>query len=234
MLVADNFKKYVYRTLGIIVYFAAKALARIANCNKKHLHLFPDMVRRISFFFPSLDLSRVRIVKNAGLPANMLKRSKGTAGMTFGRTIYLRDGDSLDYEEIRLLLHELNHVEQMQRLGEFKFASRYGEQYKQYGYYNMPLEKEAYDFVSDIPFSPSYYLKNNEDVRIAARGTDAGAFIHWLDHGIDEKRDSTDYFNPSKYLNNYDDLVNTLGKTNDKAAILHWIRVGKQEGRKGK
>ncbi len=234
MPAADNFKKYLFRTLGIIVYFAAKVLAWMANCNKKHLHLCPDMVRRIVFLFPSLDLSRVRIVKNARLPANWFKQSKHTAGMTFGRTIYLKDGDSFDYEEIRLLIHELNHVEQMQGLGEFKFAACYGEQYKQYGYYNMPLEKEAYDFVSDIPFSPSYYMKNNEDVRIAARGSDAGAFFHWLDHGIDEKRDSTDYFNPSKYLNNYEDLVNTLGKTNDKAAILHWIKVGKQEGRKGK
>ncbi|HOY31674.1 MAG TPA: DUF4157 domain-containing protein [Bacteroidales bacterium] len=233
MAAANSFKKLIYRFVGITVYFATKAMAKIINHNKRRCPIYPDTEKKISFLFPSLDLSRVRIIKNATLPANWFKNSKQTEGMTLGWSIYLKESDLYNYEEIKLLVHELNHVRQIRELGEFRFAARYGEQFMEYGYYNMPLEKESYDYVSDIPFNPSFYLTNNNDVKLSVRGSYAGAFFHWLDKGIDEGRDSTEYFNSAKYLYNHEDLRKSLGAENFKAAVLHWMQIGKKEGRKG-
>ncbi|MCX6305040.1 MAG: hypothetical protein NT040_08735 [Bacteroidetes bacterium] len=99
----------------------------------------------------------------------------------------------------------------------------------------MPLEKYAYNFVSNIPFNPSYYLNNNSDVNNSVNGSYMKAFAHWLDDGIMEGRDSTNYFNSVKYLGNPQngDLLAAFGPGNYKAGVLHWIQFGKAEGRKG-
>ncbi len=234
MTVSDILIKFGGQAGGIMIYNAAKASAKLVNFSKNYLRIYPDTMSRVKIFFPSLDLNRVRIVKNANLPANWIEIPNKTTGMTFGWNIYSKKNDlEYDYEGLLLLIHELTHVQQMKSLGEAAFAARYGEEYLQYGYPDMPLEKEAFDFVSNIPFDPAFYLNANADVRSAVKGSTMGAFAHWLDVGINEGRDSTPYFNSHKYLRNHDDLVSALGSNNFKAGVLHWIQHGKNENRKG-
>lgn len=230
MSIADIIKKYGPRAGGVMIYNAAKVSTKLVNLNKKHLRFYPDTMNRLRIFFPSLDLNRVRVVENAVLPANWFQNPGKVEAMTFGWNIYSPESDlQYKYDGIKLLIHELNHVQQIRNLGETGFAALYGEEYLKYGYWNMPLEREAYSFVSKIPFDPSFYLNANVDVN----GSDTGAFMHWLDSGIDEGRDSTGYFNSCKYLKNNEDLVSALGYNNFKAGILHWIQSGNEEGRKG-
>lgn len=74
---------------------------------------------------------------------------KTMVGITINRTIYIRytreylvekDGE---YRVERLLKHERKHVEQYERYGFCGFLWKYFWQWIKYGYYDMPLEKEA-------------------------------------------------------------------------------------------
>jgi len=147
----NYFKEFIFGAVGVIVYYVAKASASMVNCHKKQLQIQPDIKDKIVSFFPTIDLNKVRIIKNATLPANWFERPKHTDGMTFGRKIYLKEkSPQFDNVGLMLLLHELIHVKQIKEIGECKFAGRYGKEFVKFGYYNMPLEKEAYDFVSRI------------------------------------------------------------------------------------
>jgi hypothetical protein len=95
------------------------------------------------------------------LAANHFK--SGTSGMTFGmlysilgipgNAIYLKpkfDFSNVDFK--RLLVHELVHVLQYRKFGtEMAFACAYGIGFAKGGfkYRDNPLEKQAYDFVSN-------------------------------------------------------------------------------------
>ena len=231
---ADILKKFGGQAGGIMIYNAAKASSTLVNYNKNYLRIFPDTMSRVKIFYPSLDLSRVRIVKNANLPANWIESPSKTTGMTFGWNVYSKKSDlEYDYDGLLLLIHELTHVQQMRNHGEAAFAARYGEEYLQYGYPDMPLEREAFEFVSNIPFDPAFYLHTHGDVNDAVKGSNMGAFAHWLDVGINEGRDSTPYFNSHKYLKKHDDLASAFGSNNFKAGVLHWMQHGKRENRKG-
>jgi len=153
MAIWNYFKDFMTGAAGIVVYYTAKASARIVNCHKKRVQIEPTIKNKIVSIFPTIDINKVRIIKNATLPANWFERPKRTDGMTFGRNIYIKD-KSLQFDQggIRLLLHELIHVKQISEFGECKFAARYGKEFVKFGYYNMPLEKEAYDFASKIRF----------------------------------------------------------------------------------
>lgn len=100
--------------------------------------------------FPALDLAAVRVCRNASLPPNWFVRS-GVAGMAFGNAIFLAlDDYTRSARGLRLLMHELVHVDQVRRLGgERAFACAYGRGYLAGGgYRGNPLEEEAYAFVA--------------------------------------------------------------------------------------
>lgn len=93
---------------GIIIYNAAKISAQALNLTKDKLRIYSDTKSRLRVFFPFLDLSNLRIVKNAILPANWFESPNQTEGMTFGSKIYSSKSDlQYDYDGILLLIHEL-------------------------------------------------------------------------------------------------------------------------------
>lgn len=69
-------------------------------------------------------------------------KKKGFLGWTsFWNTVYYQN-QTLTKNK-RLVRHELQHIEQMKRLGKFKFAMLYTYYNLKYGYYNNPFEIEA-------------------------------------------------------------------------------------------
>ncbi|MFM7639949.1 MAG: hypothetical protein ACKO45_00085 [Cyanobium sp.] len=56
---------------------------------------------------------------------------------------------------------------------------------------------------------------------------------HWLQHGINEGRRGSLFFDPKYYLNQNKDVVQALGATNYAGAIHHWLNSGLKEGRRG-
>jgi hypothetical protein len=129
----------------------AKLSAMIANYGKARFHIHQQGCENPGMMSPSLKINNISIVINANLPANWLKKYRQTDSMTFGKTIYFK-GDNLNlnlsHSEFTLLMHELKHTEQIKRLGECRFAAKYGEEFARYGYARMPLEKEADDFAA--------------------------------------------------------------------------------------
>jgi hypothetical protein len=75
--------------------------------------------------------------------------------MTFGYRVYFQEaGIEKTDSGLKLLMHELVHIDQLRKRGdsEFRFASDYGEGYLRAGNYrDNPLEIEAYDFVRRNP-----------------------------------------------------------------------------------
>ncbi len=226
--------KYLAPLAGFIVYWLSKFLAVYFNIFKKRTKIDEQFQKRLSVFFTEIDFSKVRIIHNAFLPANIFNNK--IAGMTYGNSIYTVYPDLLNnYNGFYTLIHELVHVGQMQKLNESVFSLKYGRQFFEYGGYSdkMPLEKQAYDFVRFIPFDPTWYLLHNTDISIEVKGSRLGALFQWLEKGVFEDRQSCEWFHASKYLNKYKDLSDTFGTTNFTAAIRHWIVYGKYEGREG-
>ena len=68
---------------------------------------------------------------------------RGVAGITLGRRIYIREKTA----GRRLLLHELQHVRQIERLGVLRFYTRYLREYASHRRRGLPPE-EAYRRIS--------------------------------------------------------------------------------------
>jgi hypothetical protein len=235
MSLQQQFRALITGTSGILIYNAAKSSAKLVNFNKPLIKLNDITRSRLRIFFPVFDFRNVSIVGSAALPANWFERSSKTEGMTFGNIVYSRLNDLQNtYDGFILLVHELIHVKQIAILGESNFASQYGDEFLKYGYPAMPLEQEAYSFVANIPFDPIHYIKVNTDLKFRSGDPSTEAFLHWIDKGIDEGRESTFYFNSKIYLKSYTDLIGMYGDMNFKAGVLHWILKGKDEGRRGK
>ena len=138
---------------GVAVYTITKAACHAWNIGRAKAPL-PAAVRAVmQRHFPELDLAKVRVCTNASLPANWIRLPGGPRmdGMALGRTIFLTGADySRSRKALRLLMHELVHVEQVRRLGgEIAFARAYGRGYVEArGYRGNPLEAEAYEFES--------------------------------------------------------------------------------------
>jgi hypothetical protein len=117
-------------------------------------------ITRLQPWFSDLDLRVVRVRTRCRLPPNRFRERGSISAMTFGSTIYWRDGlDERDPDDLVRLMHELVHVDQVYRLGgESAFACAYGEGYLSGGgqvpahiddptaYHRNPLEAEAYGF----------------------------------------------------------------------------------------
>ena len=93
---------------------------------------------------------RLRVVEEIFLPKNPILRmaakktgllSSGTIGLTLRHGIFIRADH---WGERRLVVHELAHTAQYERLGGFKpFLSAYLEECLSIGYPHGPLEQEA-------------------------------------------------------------------------------------------
>jgi len=74
MAIWNSFKDFISETAGVVVNYVTKTSASIVNCNKKHLQIQADIKNKIVSYFPTIDLSKVRIIKNVTLPANWFER----------------------------------------------------------------------------------------------------------------------------------------------------------------
>lgn len=146
---------------GVPVYFLTKAACHLANVGRARRRLDAGIVSLMQEHLPEIDYRRVRCVHGASLPANWFPSLGGARrisaeGMTFGKTIFLRQAS------LALLLHELVHVDQVRRFGgEIAFAYRYAVGFlSARGYRGNPLEAEAYDLVArsrgSVPSASSY------------------------------------------------------------------------------
>lgn len=95
--------------------------------------------------FVDVDLPQVKIVANAIIPWPRPKRA-----ITLGSSVYVRYGfDQAKSRDLRLLLHELVHVDQYRRLGMLGFIWSYGRALGRSGSYRKnSLEVEAFAFAA--------------------------------------------------------------------------------------
>ena len=63
----------------------------------------------------------------------------------------------------------------------------------------------------DMVYDPSYYLEHYADVRNAFANDGYALIAHFVNNGINEGRQASEYFNPYVYKNNYVDLRNVFG-----------------------
>jgi hypothetical protein len=116
--------------------------------------LDPDVVALMKPLFPRLDFARVRVVRGGPIcwyVRRVTKRGAMTLApyIFYGRAEYsVRDPRAL-----ALLAHELQHVEQVRRLGRFRFYAKYfwGLARNRFRYSaDLPLEREAYDLQAAV------------------------------------------------------------------------------------
>jgi hypothetical protein len=126
---------YVYILPGVTLLNRCKV--RQALGNPSRVMLGP--------LFADVDLSQVKIVANAIMPWPRPRRA-----ITLGSSVYIRDGfDQAKSRDLRLLLHELVHVDQYRRLGMLGFIWAYGRALGRSGSYRKnSLEVEAFIFAT--------------------------------------------------------------------------------------
>lgn len=96
---------------------------------------------------PDLSLDDVRICAPARLPVPL-----PYVGLTVGRTIFLRAPlGSPSGPQLRLMAHELAHVEQFRRLGFVRMCAVYGAGLLAHGYEAHPMEREARAAEARVP-----------------------------------------------------------------------------------
>jgi hypothetical protein len=146
--------------LGRTIFNETKRATQIVNARRPRRRLTSATTDLLGPWFPSLDLSTVRVRTSCRLPPNRFETGGHIYAMTFGTTIYWRDElDEGDPVDLVHLAHELVHVDQVRRLGgESAFACAYGRGYVEGGgelpaylddvgaYQRNPLEAEAYRF----------------------------------------------------------------------------------------
>lgn len=136
---------------GTLVYGLARTACHARNLHRPRERLPAAVLTLMRPHFPALDLGAVRVCRNASLPPNWFPPGRDVAGMAFGNVIFLAlDDYTRSARGLRLLMHELVHVDQVRRAGgERAFACAYGRGYLEGGgYRGNPLEEEAYAFVA--------------------------------------------------------------------------------------
>lgn len=130
--------------VAIPVYFTYAAAVRVVNTGRHRSPLSDEVTTLMRPFFDGLDLSAVRIVHPARIPS----ARRSTSGLTLGSTIYLKlEPDPTSLRAMRLVLHELVHVQQAEELGRSGFAREYGVGWARHlSYRQNPLEAEAFDY----------------------------------------------------------------------------------------
>lgn len=101
----------------------------------------PENVRILAV--PEISLPDEHDLRDAAIRFGLI--TPGTAGLTLGRAIIVRQDCSNDE---KLIAHELCHVAQYEQAGSIlAFLERYLTEFSIYGYIEAPLEKEARAFV---------------------------------------------------------------------------------------
>ncbi len=91
---------------------------------------------------PEIPLPDALDLRQAAIAFGLI--TPGTAGLTIGRGIFVRQ-DSL--KDAKLIAHELKHVAQYERLGSIlAFLQQYLTEVNQHGYPAAPMEQEAIAF----------------------------------------------------------------------------------------
>ena len=146
---------------GTAIYKAAKLAMNVRYPKRSRRRLSPQTISRFQHLFPNLTLSNVRFVTSITHPGNWFQSEEDFDAITIGYTMWFtrtRREVEETADGLRLLMHELVHVEQVRRMGgsEEVFGCAYGTGYVQGGlkYDNNPLEIEAYDF-EDVHPVPS-------------------------------------------------------------------------------
>lgn len=101
---------------------------------------------------------------------------------------------------------------------------------------SAPFTPLKWDAVTSSIFDPvifnwQFYLDANADLRNAGISTIAKAKDHWKNFGQSECRRASADFNSRAYLSLNPDLSQALGASNCKAAIDHYLSMGRLEGR---
>lgn len=117
------------------------------SCEELLLHFngfYPQKSLKNSFYVVVDELPKPNFpeLRQAGLGAFIDKEMEG---ITYKNTYFIKKGYDTD---LVLHFHELVHVQQWQHLGAQGFISRYIQEFNEYGYDEMPLEKMAYSLES--------------------------------------------------------------------------------------
>jgi hypothetical protein len=161
MGVQDILSEYGGCLGGQLIYRAAEASLELRHPLRTRRRLQKKTVARLQRLYPRVNLRGVTFVTSASLPANWFDSANETLAMTFGDQIWFawkeRRVEETD-EGLRLLMHELVHVDQYRGLGSSKtaFACLYGAHYVEAGNYeDNQMEVEARQFVVDNPLPPA-------------------------------------------------------------------------------
>lgn len=92
---------------------------------------------------------------------------------------------------------------------------------------------DVLNLVSQKVVYPLFYLRMYGDLE-RHYGSDNiyDGYQHWLDHGMEEGRIPSPFFNPKFYLQKNADLRDAFGDDYKKATV-HWVENGVEEGRWG-
>jgi Astacin (Peptidase family M12A) len=108
------------------------------------------------------------------------------------------------------------------------YGTRYVDAANHWLNIGLPREGRA----SALEFDVSYYKSYWSDIGSVFASSNEGALQHWVSQGMPiEARRGSAYFDVGYYRNANSDLVR-LGYSY-RAALIHWIQFGKNEGRRG-
>lgn len=100
-----------------------------------------DSQRILKFWHPNLNLDKIKIT-HGGIIAWFFARFFKAAAVTLGKTIHFAQEPDL-----RLLIHELKHIEQQEEIGTARFYAEYIIDWIRAGFKDgptLPLEEPAY------------------------------------------------------------------------------------------
>lgn len=138
---------------GLVGYYLLKATISLRNIRRPSQTLSTDLICRLKRAFPALNLAQVRYRTHCALPPNWLPGKSKVDAMAFDHRIYFRQGfDPTSKRDMRLLIHELTHTDQIRQRGgsERRFALEYSQYFLTHGYRVHPLEIEAYRYAGQM------------------------------------------------------------------------------------
>lgn len=83
-----------------------------------------------------------------------------------------------------------------------------------------------------MAYDPAFYLEHFADVRALYANDGYALIAQYVNYGIDEGRQASEWFDPYIYKDNYTDLRNAFG-VNIGDYIRHYVHFGYAEGRQG-
>lgn len=112
------------------------------------MHIEPQVAEAVRPWHPDLELARVSL-HDSGPIAWFVRNVVRQGAMTLGHRIYLGRStfDPHNAHSLALLVHELQHVTQVERLGLIRFFAKYAWALARNRFrysHDLPLEAEAY------------------------------------------------------------------------------------------